>query len=89
MLIFLEEDLTLLPHHPHRANQGSICFIHFHLSLLYYFLRTLRTMFNLSVTGVNEDTLETTIALDLFVLFNSRCVIKLREILVRAILAPN
>ena len=25
--IFLEEDLTLLPHYPHRTNQGSICFI--------------------------------------------------------------
>ena len=34
------------------------------------------------------DTLEITIALD-FCLFNSRCVIKLREILVREILAPN
>ena len=37
---------------------------------------------------VNDDTLENAITLDLC-LFNSRCVIKLRETVVRVILAPN
>jgi hypothetical protein len=37
---------------------------------------------------VNDDTLWDTIALE-FVLFDSRCVIKLREIFVSVILAPN
>ena len=37
---------------------------------------------------VNDDTLGNAIALDVC-LFNSRCVIKLKEILDRAILAPN
>jgi hypothetical protein len=45
-------------------------------------------MFILSVRGVKYDTLENAIALD-FCLFDGRCVIKLREIPVRAILAPN
>ena len=44
-------------------------------------------MFGLSVRGVNEDTLENTIALE-FCLFDSKFVIKPREIFVRAILAP-
>jgi hypothetical protein len=37
---------------------------------------------------VNDDTLENAITLDLC-LFNSRCVIKLRETLVRVLLALN
>ena len=47
-------------------------------------------MFILSVRGcgVNYDTLKNAITLD-FCLSNSKCVIKLREIFVRAILAPN
>ena len=45
-------------------------------------------MFILSVRGGKSTILENTIALD-FCLFNSRCVIKLREILVKVILVPN
>jgi hypothetical protein len=48
--IFLEEDLTMLSHYPHRTNQGSISFFHSYLFLLLHLLyRTLGTMFGLSV----------------------------------------
>ena len=43
---------------------------------------------HLKCKGRVKVRLENTITLD-FCLFNSRCVIKLREILVRAILVPN
>ena len=34
MYIFLEEDLTMLPYYPYRANQGSTSFFYSHLFLL-------------------------------------------------------
>ena len=45
-------------------------------------------MFILSVRGGKSTIFENAIALDVC-LFNNRCVIKLREIPVRAILVPN
>ena len=54
MFIILEEDLTMLSHHPYQVNQGSISFFHSHLFLLLHLLfRTLGTMFSLSVGRVN------------------------------------
>ena len=89
MFIFLEEDLTMLPHSPYRANQGSISFFHFSFYLYFIsYLGTLGTMFGLSVGRVNWDTLETITPLD-FCLLKSKCVIKHWEILVRVNLAPN
>ena len=89
MFIFLQDDLTMLPHSPYRVNQESISFFHFSFYLYYIsYLGILATMFGLSVERVNWDTLETITSLD-FCLLKSKCVIKLWEIFVRVILAPN
>ena len=76
MLIFLEEDLTVLLHPSHRANEGSISFFIFTFYLYFIsYLGTLGTMFGLSVERVNWNALETMTPLD-FYLLKSKCVIK-------------
>ena len=63
--IFLEEDLTLLTHDPHRTNQGSICFHSFTFITFTSFLLNIRDNVRPKCKGrVNNDTLENTIALE-------------------------
>ena len=64
MYIFLEEDLTMLPYFPYRANQGSISFFQSHLFLLLHFLLNIGDNVRLKCKGVTWDTLETTTSLD-------------------------
>ena len=71
-----------------RTNQGSIQFHSFNLFIFSVpYFQTLGTMFILSVRGVNYDSLDNAIMLD-FCLCDGKCVIKLKDLFVRAILPP-
>ena len=86
LFVFLEEYLTWPTYNPYRANQGSIWFHSLYFYILYL---NIGDNVHLKCKGrVKRWYLTYALSLE-FVLFDSRCVIKLWEILVSVILAPN
>ena len=89
LFIFLKEDLTWLPYYQYRANQGSIWFHSFYLFHFYILYLNIGDNVHPKCKGRVKWWYLIGNTFAWVCLFDGRCVIKLREILVSAILAPN